>query len=224
MLTRRLILTSTLALSTLGVKGAFASEALPKKKPFVLGKDYILVKPPLKLAKAPIVIHDFFSYTCPHCYKFAPLMAEFKKKVESSKKVVVVPVPVAWDAESAVFAKAYFAFEALGRLNELHMAYWKWFIYEDHEWNTVPEAVKDTQKWVQEHGIRLATWNKTLKSFAVQSKTENATKLWKNYGIDSTPMVGVAGTYLTAPHMVGNRPQTIELVFELLDKLGYRGN
>ena len=44
-----------------------------------------------------------------------------------------------------------------------------------------------------------------------------APALWQSYGVDSTPSVGVAGKYLTAPHLAGTRRRTIDVLRELIE-------
>lgn len=214
MTTRRFLLSA--ALSTAAMPVLAATQA---KKPFVEGVDFLKVSPALDYPKRPIVIHDFFAYTCPHCLRFARLMEEWKASVGKDPDIKIVPVPVAWDKSYHLFPKIYFGFEALGCVNKLHTPYWEWVIKEDHPWETIADARRDTDKWLTEHGINLADWNKLIDSFAIESKVKQADDIWKAYGIDSTPMIGISGRYLTAPHLTGTRPRAIEMLNELIRRI-----
>lgn len=120
MISRRLLISSAAAVGAAGFSGSlFAAAPDP-----VLGKDYIEVRPPLEFPKKPIVVHDFFAYTCPHCLTFAPVMEKFIESVKGNPEVKVVPVPVAWNDDLAIFPHTYYAFEALGRMGDLHMEFW----------------------------------------------------------------------------------------------------
>ena len=202
--------------------GAFGTSALwAKDKPshFALGKDYLAVDPVVEYPRRPILIHVFFAYTCPHCYRLAPLMAEFAKSIETDTDVKIIPVPVSWEESYDYFPAVYFAFEALGRLSDLHMAYWEWVMQPEHPWTKVEDVRPDTDIWVKEHGIDLEKWHTLLDSFAIRNKVRQATETWQKYNIDSTPMIGVAGRFLTAPHLTGSRPKAIEATRWLIDQI-----
>ena len=190
MISRRLLISSAAAVGASGFSGPlFAAAPDP-----VLGKDYIEVRPPLEFPKKPIVIHDFFAYTCPHCLTFAPVMEKFIESVKGNPEVKVVPVPVAWNDDLAIFPHTYYAFEALGRMGDLHMEFWTWVIRGSHDWSSAADIEKDVLQWVGEHGLDQNKFRQTLGSFSVVSKARQATRTWKNYGVDSTPCVGVEST------------------------------
>lgn len=215
MISRRLLLSSVVAMGTTGFAGNIvAASAEP-----ILGKDYTEVRPALEFPTNPVVVHDFFAYTCPHCLSFAPLMDKFIESVKDNPQIKIVPVPVAWNEDLSIFPRVYYAFEALGRFNDLHMEFWTWVIRETHDWNTVEDIEKDVLKWGSDHGLDANKFHQTLNSFSVVSKYRQATRTWKNYGVDATPCIGVGGRYITAPHLVGTRQGTLDVVNWLVNKI-----
>ncbi len=207
---RRLVAASGAALALSGLPlSSFAA--------FTAGKEYLVVRPEVPMAGKPVIIHDFFAYTCPHCLTFAPVMEEFVKSLPADGSVKVVRVPVAWSDTYEVFPRTYFAFEALGKLPTMHMPFWEWVIKEEHDWKDVNDMTSDVQKWVTGHGISEAVWKRSIAGFSVVAKSRQASNLWKSYGVDSTPSVGVAGKYLTAPHLAGTRRRTIDVMKELIE-------
>lgn len=216
MSSRRTLLACTASLGALGASPLWAKE---KASGFVLGKDYLAVDPVVQYPARPIIVHDFFAYTCSHCYRLAPLMNEFAKSLEGNSSVKVIHVPVSWEKNYDYFPAVYFAFEALGRLDDLHMAYWEWVMQPEHPWTKVEDVKPDTDVWVKEHGINLEKWHALLESFAIQNKVRQATETWEKYNIDSTPMIGVAGRFLTAPHLTGSRPRAIEATRWLIEQI-----
>ena len=215
MISRRLLISSAVAMSTTGFAGSlFAAANNP-----ILGKDYTEVRPVLELPSTPVIVHDFFAYTCPHCLSFAPVMEKFIDSVKGNPKIKVVPVPVAWNDDLSIFPRTYYAFEALGRMHDLHMEFWTWVIRGSHDWNDAAGIEKDVLKWAADHGLDAEKFRQTINSFSVVSRYRQATRTWKNYGVDSTPCVGVAGRYITAPHLVGTRQGTIEVIEWLINKV-----
>ena len=215
MISRRLLISSAAAAGAAG----FAAPLFAAAPDPILGKDYTEVRPPLEFPKKPVVVHDCFAYTCPHCLTFAPVMQKFIDSVKDNPEVKVVPVPVAWNEDLSIFPRVYFSFEALGRMNDLHMEFWSWTIRGEHNWSSVEDIEKDVLKWVAEHGVDAEKFRQMLGSFSVVSKYRQATRMWKNYGVDATPCVGVAGRYITAPHLVGTRQGTVDTVQWLINKV-----
>lgn len=207
---RRLLAASGAALSLTALP--FMADAAA-----VAGKDYLLVRPAVPMTGKPVIIHDFFAYTCPHCLTFAPVLEEFVASLPKDGSVKVIPAPVAWNSTYEIFPRTYFAFEALGKLPELHMPFWEWVIKEEHDWKSTEDMSADVTKWVTGHGIGEAAWKRTLAGFSVVAKSRQASALWQSYGVDSTPSVGVAGKYLTAPHLAGTRRRTIDVLRELIE-------
>lgn len=215
MISRRLLLSSAAAVSAAG----FAGSVLAAAPSPVLGKDYIEVRPPLEFPKNPVIVHDFFAYTCPHCLSFAPVMQKFIDSVKGNPAVKIVPVPVAWNDDLSIFPLTYYAFEALDRMHDLHMEFWTWVIRGAHDWSSAADIEKDVMKWIADHGVDQAKFRQALGSFSAVSRYRQATRTWKNYGVDATPCVGVAGRYITAPHLVGTRQGTIDTVQWLINKI-----
>ncbi len=215
MISRRFLIASAAAVSATGFSGSLLAAAPTP----VLGKDYIEVRPPLEFPKEPVVIHDFFAYTCPHCLTFAPVMHKFEESIKDNKHIKLVHNPVSWNDDLNIFSNVYFAFVALDRLGDLHMDFWNWVIRTEHNWSTVADIEKDIVAWGVDRGLDKDKFTQLLHSFSVVSKTRQSNRMWKNYGVDSTPSVGVGGRYLTAPHLVGTRQGTIDTALWLADKI-----
>ena len=74
-------------------------------------------------------------------------------------------------------------------------------------------------QWMSKHGITVEDWQKMIKSFSVVSQTRQATRTWKHYGVDSTPSIGIAGRYITAPHLVGTRQGPVDMTLRLIQMI-----
>lgn len=184
------------------------------------GKDFIVVRPAVALPSRPILIHDFFAYTCPHCQTFAPNVERLAQQLAKTRNdVQVIPVPVAWTADYELFPRTYYAFEAMGLLEKLHMPFWDWVLKENHEWRNIQDVERDIINWAVKHGVDAKEFRRTLFSFTVSSKCQQATKIWKSYGVDSTPSLGIHGRYLTSPHLAGSRGRSISSAKLLLDRV-----
>ena len=185
----------------------------------IAGKDFTEVRPAVNLPARPILIHDFFAYTCPHCLQFEPVMSRFVEEMKGVADVRIVHVPVAWNESYGIFSRVYYSFQILGRGNDLHHTFWDWVIREEHDWKSTESVEADILAWVVKNGIKEIDWKKTMTSFTVVSRSRSATQIWRSYGIDSTPCVGVAGRYICAPHLSGTRQGAIDAVKYLIDRI-----
>lgn len=205
-------------LTAAGALGTMPLPILAKKTVFEEGKDYTVISTE-KFSDGPVVIHDFFSYTCPHCLYFSPRMRAYAEKIKGRTDIRFVRIPVAWDASLEVFSSVYFAFEALGRLEDLHSAFWEWVQYENHAWGTFERVKSDIAEWTKSHGIETKQWERLTKSDAVLQKVREANSVWRAYGIEATPCVGVSGKFVTAPYMAGSRQRAIEVLDFLVQQV-----
>ncbi|MBQ9241479.1 MAG: thioredoxin domain-containing protein [Duodenibacillus sp.] len=184
--------------------------ALAAANEFIEGKDFSIVRPAVDYPRRPVVVHLFFAYTCPHCLRFEPEIQEFVKSWSSMREVRIVPVPVAWSEIYDIFPKVYYSLEQLNLLDKFHMPFWEWVIKDPHDnWTDAGSAQKDIVSWFAKGGVPQADLKRTLSSFSVANKVRQAAQTWRHYGVDATPNIGIAGKYLTAPHMAGSRKKAI---------------
>ena len=126
--------------------------------------------------------------------------------------------PVAWQPKFLPFTQTYFALEALGLLDQLHMKFFESVIYQEHPYN-YDNPAPDILDFMTKAGVDGKKWEQTMRSFSVMNKSRQATQYWNSYQIDSTPMIGVGGIYSTGPHLVGTREATPACISYLVDQV-----
>lgn len=170
---------------------------------------YRLVEPTVQTSTKTIEVLNFFAYTCGHCQRLAPFFDHWAKT--APKDVTIHNIPVAWDASTAFLSRIYYTFEALGRLQDLHPLFWQDLL------DGKIAAESDLQTWLKTQGVDRKTWDNAYRSFSVSLRVQQAFELWQAYKLDATPYIGVAGKYLTAPHMAGSYQKTLTVLNELID-------
>ncbi len=81
-----------------------------------LGRDYVNIEPPQPTDNpAKIEVVEFFSYGCPHCNDFHPLISKWASKLPADVSFRRVPVSFG-RAQWANIGKLYYAAEAIGEL------------------------------------------------------------------------------------------------------------
>ena len=156
------------------------------------GRDYTLLTSPQPTDVAgKVEVIEFFSYMCPHCSHFDPVLSKWLKTLP--KDVVFKRVPVIFRPQWEAPARLYYALETLGALDKLHAAAFDAIHVENL--NMSSDAV--VIDWAVKHGFERKAFTDVYGSFAVQSKVTRAKQATGAYGISSVPALVVAGKYRT---------------------------
>ena len=188
---RRLLCTA--ALLTLGgaVAAAPAAPAAPKE-----GVHYKVL--PQKLdtpAGKQVEVIEFFSYACPHCNVFEPLLAEWVKK--QGNNIVFKRVHVAGGARALPQLRMYSTLEALGLVEQYHTK----LFAAMHQQGVRFADDEEVLDWVAKAGIDRTRFSDAYRSMGVQSRVRRATNMMNDYRIDHWPMIAIDGRFITSPSM-----------------------
>lgn len=156
------------------------------------GKEFAPISPaqPTEDA-AKIEVLEFFSYGCPHCADFNPLLTAWVAKLPAD--VVVKKVPVTFGrAAWANIAKLYYTLEITGDLHRLEADVFK-AIHAERQ-NLFEEKV--LTEWVVKKGVDPKKFAETFASFGVMSKVKRGDQMAQAYKITGVPALAVDGKYL----------------------------
>lgn len=156
-----------------------------------------------------VEVAEVFWYGCGHCYSFEPFIANWL--VQKDPKVEFVRIPVMWGAIHRIHARAFYTAEALDVLEEVHGELFREINVNKNRLHT-EDALQD---FFASHGVDRKDFEKTFRSFSVETKLKRADTLMRRYGADSTPLVVVNGKY-TAD---GSSAEGFENLMELIDEL-----
>ena len=158
--------------------------------------DYRTLDPPQPTdTPGKIEVLELFSYGCPHCYEFYPLINAWAAKLP--KDVVFKRVPTglgrtAWTN----LAKMYYALQAIGALSRLDAQIFH-AIHQEQLPLFDEQAITD---WVVKHGVDREKFTLAFESFGVNTKIDQAEQMIENYKIEAVPTLAVAGKYV----VIGN--------------------
>lgn len=198
---RRSFISAILAL------GASLTVAMPAVAQSV-GKDYTLISPVQSTDDAAkIEVLEFFSYGCPHCSDFNPLVTAWAAKLPGD--VVFKKVPVTFGRGAwANIAKLYFTLEITGDLARLEADVFK-AIHQDRV-NLFEE--RTLVEWVSKRGVDAKKFTETFSSFGVMSKVKRADQQAQAFKIQGVPALAIDGKF-----MVGGKDFADQLA--IADKL-----
>ncbi|AXS81117.1 thiol:disulfide interchange protein DsbA/DsbL [Dechloromonas sp. HYN0024] len=156
------------------------------------GKDFTPITPaqPTENA-AKIEVLEFFSYGCPHCADFNPLLIAWAAKQPAD--VVVKKVPITFGrAAWANIAKLYYTLEITGDLARLEASVFQ--AIHGERVNLFDE--KTLNEWVVKKGVDAKKFAETFNSFGVMSKVSRADQMAMAYKITGVPALAVEGKFL----------------------------
>jgi thiol:disulfide interchange protein DsbA len=140
---------------------------------------------------AKIEVVEFFSYGCPHCAEFNPVLSAWVAKQQGDVVVKKVPITFGRAAWTGI-AKLYYALEVTGDLHRLENDVFK-AIHGERQ-NLFEE--KALTEWVVKKGVDPKKFSETFNSFGVMSKVKRGDQMAVAYKIQGVPAIAVEGKFL----------------------------
>jgi thiol:disulfide interchange protein DsbA len=205
---RALIGIAAMALACAGSSAALALQE---------GRDFEVINPPQSTETGKIEVIEFFSYMCPHCDHFDPVLNNWLKA--QPKDVVFRRIPVVFRPQWEAPARLFFALEAMTELDKkqmdkLHTAAFT-AVHREGANLMTESGVTD---WAVKMGLDRKKFSDTYNSFAVQSKATGSKQKQSAYGIPGVPAMVVAGKYRTPDNFSGGNEAMLKIVDDLIVK------
>jgi protein dithiol oxidoreductase (disulfide-forming) len=185
---------------------ALGNAAFAQPVRWVLNKHYSLVPPQrTQVPAGKIEVMEVFSYGCPACNTFRPVMKEIERSLPKNAQIAYLPA--SWNAGEAwpTFQRAYLTAQALGVADKAHEALY------DAIWTTGELAVLDRNTgrpvrklptledvarfYEKTTGVKTAEFLNASKSFTVDRKIRQAEDQIRAMQVDGTPTLVVNGKY-----------------------------
>lgn len=158
------------------------------------------INPPIATdSPGKIEVIEFFSYGCPHCAKFNPLLHAWVAK--QPQDVAFKRVPITFGrAQWVNLGKLFYTLETNGDLEKLDQAVFNAI----HDQGVNLYDAGSIQGWIAKQGADAKKFSETFASFGVNSKMSRAEQLAKSYKVDGVPMVVVDGRYVIEGNSYGD--------------------
>lgn len=173
---------------------------------YVPGQHYqIIEKPVATTTPGKIEITEVFWYGCPHCNRFRPAVEEWKKTLGDD--VQLVHAPAIWRKNMETHSRIYYTMQALGLYDKMHKEIFD-AMHLDNK-----KLIRDDEIYglFAKHNIDRETFDKTFKSFGVNSQIKQATARVRAYGITGTPEIIVNGKYRISGRMVSSEQEIFDV-------------
>src|SRR5688572_3003467 len=200
----RLVLMAALALTS---GASLAAEA-------VEGKDYFRVNPAVPTSDASkIVVTEYFSYQCPHCFTFAKPFSAWSADLPEDVKADRAAVSIG-HASWAAAGQAFYALSAMKVVPAIDDAFFG-AIHRERKQLTDEAAIA---AWVAGQGIDRAAFEKAYRSFSVQLQVKRAEDQSRKVRLPSVPSLVVDGRYLVPIADDGDFRDQVALVDGLIER------
>ncbi|HEV2703750.1 MAG TPA: thiol:disulfide interchange protein DsbA/DsbL [Steroidobacteraceae bacterium] len=222
-MTHRLVALLTLAASALPLVASAQTT-------WTEGRNYSLIVPALHTNVPPgkVEVTEVFSYGCPHCSEFRPVIKQLKAELPPNAVFNMVPASFNPTEDWPMFQRAYVTAESLGvaeRANDgIFDAIWKSgeLAVVDPQTNrlkspqpTIQDAARVYNKLT---GVPVDKFVAVSQSFAVEVKMKADDAFVLHGQVDSTPTIVVNGKYRLNTESAGGANQVLQLVKYLVDK------
>jgi thiol:disulfide interchange protein DsbA len=157
----------------------------------ISGHDYVVLNTPQRQEiNGKIEVVEFFSWGCPHCYEFYPMLSRWLGTLPKDASFKRVPVGLGhpeWEA----LAKAYYALQATGDVDRLDSQIFE-DIHKNHVWLYDEQSIT---AWVGKHGVNVPKFTEAFRSFNVNMTAGQAEQRAEDYRIPGVPTLAIAGKY-----------------------------
>lgn len=177
------------------------------------GREYARIRNPVPVETGKkIEVIEFFSYGCPHCGEFEPVLQSWVKTLPGD--VQFRRVPVTFQERWIALAKIYYTLDALGdeaRLSPevftaLHgsgVSLWQEKAFFD---------------WAASKGLDRKKVEEMYNSFAIAGKVNRAKQQAQLYNVQSVPLIVIDGKFVTASDKVGTHAMMPAVMDALVTK------
>ena len=197
---------------------------------WIEGKNYFLITPPRKTGAAPgkVEVTEVFSYGCPACNVFVPVMHRLKQALPPNSVLSYMPASFNSAEDWPMFQLAFCTAQVLGIAEQNQDAMF------DAVWKTGELAVIDpatgriknrlptiedaARFYERRSGVPAEKFVSTSKSFAVDTKIRSIEDSLQAFRVDRTPTIIVNGKYRLHTESAGGDDQVVELVNWLVAK------
>lgn len=179
------------------------------------GRDYEAVTPPLPTSDASkVVVTEFFSYACPHCFAFNPSLTLWENKLPKDVRFERVAVVFGKGPTWQKLSQLFYALEAIGKAEQLSPAVFGAVHVEHVAWQSDANVID----WVAAQGVDRAAFAAAFRSFSTQTFVAQGEQLAQAHRIRSVPTLVIDGKYAVEISDNGNFPGQLSGVDRLIEK------
>ena len=196
---------------------------------WVEGQHYFRIQPAQATSVAPgkVEVAEAFSYGCPACNAFLPIMEDIKKQLPPQAQIVLVHASFNTAEQWPMFQRAFYTAQQLGIADKTHEAMFG-AVWDRGELAVTDASgrikkpaptIEDAAKWyAKTAGVASGKFLEASQSFSVDSNIRRAEAWMKGCRIDQTPTIVINGKYRLHVRSAGGVKEMVELIDWLVMK------
>jgi thiol:disulfide interchange protein DsbA len=216
--------------ATLGILALVLASLSQAAQAWTEGSNYEVITPaqPTSVPSGKVEVLEVFSYGCPACNGFQPVIAALEHSLPANAQMAFLPAAFKPEEDWVMFQRAYFAAQTLGISARTHQGIF------DAVWKTgelgiadpatrrlkVPQpSIEDAAKCYQRlTGVKPEVFLFTARSFSVDLKMRAADAQVVAMQVPGTPCIVVNGKYRVNLDSLQSQDDLVSLVRYLVDK------
>lgn len=187
------------------------------------GENYFRIVPAHNTNVAPgkIEVTEAFSYACPFCAQFNPLVEQLRRSLPANTEWVYLPASFNRAEDWPMFQRAACTAQVLGILDKTHDAMFEavWKTGElavadpdTHRLRSPMPSIEDAARFYNRlTGVPVQKFLDTARGFAVDARMRVDDGLMTAYQVDSTPTLIVNGKYRVTVQSAGGMKEMVEV-------------
>ncbi|WP_261816318.1 thiol:disulfide interchange protein DsbA/DsbL [Vibrio gallicus] len=178
---------------------------------FTEGTNYTVLDLP---ATSSPTVNEFFSFYCPHCNHFEPIIQQVKKSLPKTAKFQKTHVSFMGGKMGVSMSKAYATMVALEVEDKMVPVMFN----RIHNLNTPPKDDAELRQIFLDEGIDAKKFDAAFNGFAVDSMQRRFDKQFTNAKLKGVPGIVVNGKYLVEVGSIQSTKELTDLINYLLKK------
>jgi len=189
--------------------------AAPKLKTqaYVEGEHYVVLdKPVATRDSSKVEVIEMFSYGCPHCYEFEPLVKGWGN--DQADDVDFWYFPAVWNRPMKLYARAFYTAQELGVSDKVHMPLFTAIVIEN---KNIRDEV-DLANFFSKYGVDKKVFSETFNSSKVNELANKAEERVRSYKPVGVPEIVVNGKYRVDRMRAGGMAEKLAVTEYLVNK------
>lgn len=159
-------------------------------------------------------VSEYFSFYCPHCYSFEPIIKQLKEQLPAEVRLQKNHVSFMGGNMGKSMSKAYATMLALNVEEQMLPVMFN----RIHHQRKAPKNDQELRQIFTDEGIDGAKFDAAFNGFAVDSMVRRFDKQFQDSGLTGVPAVVVNNRYLVQAQGIKTTDEYFELVNHLLSK------
>ncbi len=156
---------------------------------------------------------EFFTYGCGHCQNFAPLLAKWQEK----SNIKVQYMPVVWDENTELHAKAFYLISGSEKFEALHQGLFT-LISDFGRTDSIEDQKIALIEWFQGQGMQPIETLQALTSSDSEEQLALSILLAKRFKITGTPTLVIDQQYRINNKAAKSQKEILDIAASLLEE------